>query len=191
MTALPRLMYVTNRKLMGEDGPELVEALRRAVWALPPFSILVHIREADLPGRALVELCRAYLPVIRDASQQVVVGDRLDVARFVGADGVHLPSQGLEIIEARRQWPGAIVGRSCHAVSELEAAADADYAVLSPIFPTPSKKDRPGLGLAALEEAGHSGVPVYALGGLDAKNAAQAFGAGAYGVAVMRAAWQA
>ena len=186
---LPPLMYITNHKLMGE-GPEILDALRAAVWSLPPRSVLVHIRERDLEGRALTELCRAMLPIIRDASQLVVVNDRLDVARYVGADGVHLPREGLPARTARGLWPSAIIGRACHSADELVAEADIDYVTLSPIFETPSKPGVVAQGLGSVARAAQAQTPFYALGGIDASNAASVFAAGAPGVAMMRAAWR-
>lgn len=185
---LPRLMYVTNRRLMGE-GPELVDNFRRVVWELPSGSLLVHVREKDLSGLALVELCRAWLPIARDAGHRVVINDRLDVARFVEADGVHLPETGLSIEEARRLWPGALVGRSCHSAEGVGLSQGADYVTLAPIHATPSKPDAAGLGLEALKKAAALRVPIYALGGFDGSNAEAAFAFGAHGVAMMRAAW--
>ncbi len=186
---LPPLMFVTNRKLMGE-GSEIADVLRRAVWSLPPFSVLVQIRERDLEGLELVNLCRAFIPIIRDASQLVVVNDRLDVARYVGADGVHLPRTGLSPKDARALWPSAIVGRACHSSEELLVEPEVDYATLSPIFATASKPETEPQGLAAVRRAAESKTPFYALGGINKGNAQMVFEAGAPGVAMMRAAWQ-
>ena len=186
---LPPLMFITNHKLMGE-GPEIIDTLRAAVWSLPPRSVLVHIRERELEGHALTQLCRAMLPVIRDASQLVVVNDRLDIARYVGADGVHLPREGLPARAARHMWSSAIIGRACHSDEEVTAEEDIDYVTLSPIFETPSKPGAAPHGLAAVQRAAQSQTPFYALGGIDASNAASVFAAGAPGVAMMRAAWK-
>jgi hypothetical protein len=100
----------------------------------------------------------------------------------VGAAGVHLaatdPVCAVETL---------VVGRSCHRVGDIGAAAasGAAYATLSPVFETASKPGYgPALGPAAL--AGHP-VPVYGLGGVDAAGAAACFAAGAAGVAVMGA----
>jgi thiamine-phosphate pyrophosphorylase len=78
----------------------------------------------------------------------------------------------------------------CHCVAEVEAAADADFLTISPVAPTLSKPGYgPPLGVAgvraAVEAAGP--VPVFALGGVTAKNARSFREAGAYGVAVMGA----
>jgi thiamine-phosphate diphosphorylase len=99
------------------------------------------------------------------------------------ADGVHLG--------AADPWPGgatmAAVGRSCHSQRELSRASDEGcrWATLSPIYPSRSKPGYgPPLGPAALAGAP---LPTWALGGIDAENAAKCLEFGAAGVAVMGA----
>jgi thiamine-phosphate pyrophosphorylase len=84
----------------------------------------------------------------------------------------------------------------CHGLDDLAAAADAgaDYATLSPIFPTRSKPGYgPPLGLAALGRMAVAvSVPVYALGGIDsAARVRDCLDQGAAGVAVMGAVMRA
>ena len=68
--------------------------------------------------------------------------------------------------------------------------ADADYLGVGPIWETPSKEDAdPALGLDELARiCAAVSVPVVAIGGIDASNAAACIRAGAAGVAVIRAA---
>jgi len=98
-------------------------------------------------------------------------------------DGTHLA--------AADPWPGgasqAAVGRSCHSHWELSKASaeGCQWATLSPIYPSRSKPGYgPPLGLAALAAAP---LPTWALGGVDAENAAECLESGAEGVAVMGA----
>jgi thiamine-phosphate pyrophosphorylase len=66
-------------------------------------------------------------------------------------------------------------------------ASGADYATLSPVFPTASKPGYgPAIGLDGLAEAAaRAPGPVIALGGILAENAPRCLAAGACGVAVM------
>ena len=84
--------------------------------------------------------------------------------------------------------PAALVGLSAHSLADVADAhaAGADYVTLSPIYPSASKPGYgPPLGPDAIERAAQIGIPVLALGGITASNAAAAMNAGAAGVAVM------
>ena len=116
-----------------------------------------------------------------------VVNDAVEAAIALGADGVHLGQS--DVGAERARTAGLLLGRS---VSTLEhaLAADADYLGAGPVWATPSKDDAdPPIGLDGLREiAAAVSVPVIAIGGVDASNAAQCVEAGAAGVAVVRAA---
>jgi thiamine-phosphate pyrophosphorylase len=96
------------------------------------------------------------------------------------------------IAEARgRLGPAALVGLSAHGVTDVEAAdaAGADYVTLSPIYQSASKPGYgPPLGLDTIKRATQIGIPVLALGGITASNAAATMNAGAAGVAIMGSA---
>jgi thiamine monophosphate synthase len=63
-----------------------------------------------------------------------------------------------------------------------------DYALISPIFETRSKPGAQPLGLEGLRlAASRTQVPLFALGGITASNAADCLRAGAAGVAVREA----
>jgi thiamine-phosphate diphosphorylase len=82
-----------------------------------------------------------------------------------------------------------LLGRSATTYEEA-LAADADYLGVGPVWDTPSKADAaPALGLDELARICRGvRVPVIAIGGIDASNAADCIRAGAVGVAVIRAA---
>jgi thiamine-phosphate pyrophosphorylase len=168
-------------------GRAVSAALRR----IPPGAAAVHLREKDLGGSALLALAREVRQACRAAGQLLLVNDRLDVALAAGADGVHLPANGLPAAEARRLLgPGKLVGVSCHGREDVRRARDggADYATFGPVHATPSKAAYGApVGLAALAEAARRGLPLVALGGVTAANAAEARAHGAHGVAAIRA----
>src|SRR5206468_2071565 len=106
----------------------------------------IQVREKDLGGRELLDLARAVVESAKSAGgrAQVLVNDRLDVALAAKAAGVHLPGESLPIQSARRVAPARfLVGRSVHSLADaLKAQKEgADYVILGPIFPTPSKSD--------------------------------------------------
>ena len=116
-----------------------------------------------------------------------VVNDDVEAALELGADGVHL-GQGDAGAETARA-AGLMLGRSVSSLRQA-LAADADYLGAGPVWATPSKEDAdPPLGLDGLRAICRAvGIPVVAIGGIDASNAGDCIRAGAAGVAVIRAA---
>lgn len=184
---LPVVHLITDRRLVAD----LAARADAALAGLPPGAVAIHLREKDLGGRALLALARALRAVCRAHGQRLLVNDRLDVALAAGADGVHLPAAGVPAADARRLLgPAALVGVSCHSAADVSRAlaGGASFATFSPIYDTPSKRayGRP-LGVDALRDAARLGLPLVALGGVTASRAAEVRGAGAAGVAAIRA----
>jgi len=181
---VPRLQLVTDRRQCG-DRPLAAIVAEAAAGGLGA----VQLREKDLPAAALLALAQELRHVAPDTP--LLINDRVDVALAVGADGVHLPADGLPIAVARRLLgPDAVVGRAVHAVAEAERAEaeGADYVMLGTIFATASKPGREPGGLDLVRAAARAvRIPVIAIGGIDERNVAATIGAGAYGVAVMSA----
>ena len=155
----------------------------------------VQLRDRGIDDLRLFHLARrarALLP----ARCRLLVNRRVDVAVAAGADGVHLPADGLPIAPLRRRFGDRLlIGRSTHHPEEVAAARrdGADYATFGPVFPTPSKESYgPPPGLAGLQRATAAapGFPVLALGGLTADRLSalgEVAAAGAAGVAGIRA----
>jgi thiamine-phosphate pyrophosphorylase len=183
----PVVHLVTDRRAVAD----LVAAARGAFAGLPAGTVAVHLRERDLGGRDLLALARSLGEACAEAGQLLLVNDRADVAIAARAAGVHLPSAGIPAADARRLLgPDRLIGVSCHGLDDVRRAkADgADYATFGPVFDTPSKRAYGApVGLAALAEASRLGLPLVALGGVDAENAPRVMAAGAHGVAAIRA----
>jgi thiamine-phosphate pyrophosphorylase len=114
------------------------------------------------------------------------------VALAVGADGVHLGQQDMDIIDARRLvGPGVAIGISAESLEDaLRAQArGADYIGISPVFATATKSDAAApLGLDGVRRIRAAvGLPMVGIGGLSCDNAAAVIAAGANGVAVVSA----
>ena len=156
-----------------------LETARRAVAAgATVVQLRVKAPTADVVARG---------SGFRALSATFIVNDDVDAAIALGADGVHL-GQGDEGAEAARA-AGLLLGRSASTLAQA-LAADADYLGVGPIWETPSKQDaEPAIGLDGLREiCAAVGIPVVAIGGVDASNAGDCMRAGAAGVAVIRAA---
>jgi thiamine-phosphate pyrophosphorylase len=145
---------------------------------------LKHAQRVDVVerGRATRSLCARY-------GVTFVVNDDIEAALMLGADGVHLGRTDEGAARAREN--GLLLGLSATSLEEARAAdSEADYIGVGPIWETPSKADAdPAIGLDGLREiCDATTIPVVAIGGIDATNAAECIRAGAVGVAVVRAA---
>ncbi|MGN6593329.1 MAG: thiamine phosphate synthase [Terriglobales bacterium] len=149
---------------------------------------LLQVREKQLNTRELLAVCQALRGATVGTGARLLLNERWDIALEAGLEGVHLPAAAAAPARVRRQVPrGFVIGVSCHAPAEVAAAEGADFAVLGPIFATPSKAAYgPPLGLEALREAARQQLPILALGGVTADNAAACLAAGAAGVAGIR-----
>jgi thiamine-phosphate pyrophosphorylase len=152
----------------------------------------VQVRERALDGARLLAFAEEVAAAARRGARaggrevRLIVNRRADVALAIGADGVHLGFDAMDVTAARRVvGKGALVGVSTHSVDEVRAAAGASYVHLAPVYAPLSKAaTRRALGLAAVEAAAREKVPVIAQGGVDASNAGAVRAAGASGVAV-------
>jgi len=182
-----RLCLITDRHQTG--GRALAGLLHEAVSA---GLGAVQLREKDLPTRPFLFLAQEIRDITKSTGTRLLVNGRLDVALAVGADGVHLPSDGLPVDAARRVLGREmLLGVSAHSVQEAQSAerGGADYVLLGPIFPTPSKEGYgPPLGAQTLERAARTvKIPIFAVGGIMREKVGEVLRAGASGVAAISA----
>ena len=168
----------------------IVEDLETARIAVEGGATVVQLRLKDLPTLEVVERGRAFRGMTERLGITFIVNDDVEAALQLGADGVHLgrDDRGAE----RALDAGLMLGLSAADVGEAIAAerAGAAYVGAGPVWATPSKADAdPPIGLEGLAAIARAvSVPVVAIGGVDASNAADCVRAGAAGVAVIRAA---
>ena len=153
---------------------------------------LFQLRMKTPETRRIYEMALAVGPVVQAGGGIFIVNDRVDIAKVVGADGVHLGQEDLPLADARAiQGPGKLIGISTHnLVQATEAeAGGADYIGFGPIFPTTTKENPdPVVGVHGLREVrARVRIPIVAIGGITPKNAADVRAAGADCCAVVSA----
>lgn len=149
----------------------------------------VQVRDKSATDRELYESCvaaRSTLP----PEIAVLVNRRPDIAVAAGAQGVHLPANGLPTARVRAAFGDRLViGRSTHSLDEVREAeeAGADYVLFGPVYSTPEKRRYgPPQGLEQLGRAARGSIPVLAVGGIDAGRIPEVACAGASGAAGIR-----
>jgi thiamine-phosphate pyrophosphorylase len=180
-----------------EQSTNCAELARQVVLG---GATLVQLRDKHSTTRAMIGRARAIKAALSEGAPARVpflVNDRVDVVLAVGADGVHLGQDDMDVEDARRLLgPHAIIGLSLKTIGEAATAPlDAiDYAGIGGVFVT-SSKNNPGppigpAGLARIIEALRARIPdfpVCAIAGITAGNVAEVIGAGADGIAVISA----
>ena len=181
---LPRLHAITDERIARRA--DLAEILA----ALTDIPLAAHARGRLLSGREHYELAvrLSARPPVR-----LFVNDRLDIALAAGAEGVQLSHAGLLPVDARRLVRDWWIGCSVHSRDEARTARDwgADYLLVGPVYHTTTHPTASPLGLEALGDIVQLGLPVIAIGGVTPERAHELAGAGAYGVAAIRAIWDA
>jgi thiamine-phosphate pyrophosphorylase len=124
---------------------------------------VVQLRDKGHDDRAIIEAATRLAARCAGLGVPFVVNDRPDIAREVGADGVHVGQDDVSV-QACRELLGddAIVGLSTHSSDQLHTSPSA-----GPVEAPPPTPGRPGTGAdyAALA-CRRSSVPVFVTGGV-------------------------
>lgn len=185
--ALPRLHAVTDERLARR--PDVTGAATDLAAGAGP-ELALHARGRSLTGREHWALARSLAAC---PPAHLFVNDRLDVALATGAAGVQLGRGSLAPADARRLDPAWWIGVSVHDLHEAWAAriGGADYLLVGPVYATATHTDSPPVQRHVLGEIVQLGLPVVAIGGVTPERVAELSEAGVYGVAAIRALWDA
>jgi thiamine-phosphate pyrophosphorylase len=171
----------------------VVSDLETARTAAEGGASVIQLRLKGASTEEVIERGGPFRLLSEELGVTFVVNDDVQAALALLADGVHLgrDDQGVDIARA----VGLLLGRSASSTEEARLAEDegAAYIGAGPVWSTPSKPDaNPPIGLDGLRAISEAvRIPVIAIGGIDASNARECIDAGAFGVAVVRAAAQA
>ena len=183
MNGIPStLLVITDRhqarRPLEQTVAEVLSAGARWIW----------FRDRDLEIAERRQLAIRLSKLARGAGGCLSIGSDVELTVEAGTNAVHVRDIAAVARARRLLGPVALVGLSAHSIADVADAhaAGADYVTLSPIYQSASKPDYgPPLGAGAIERAAQIGIPVVALGGITASNAAAAMSAGAAGVAIM------
>ena len=122
-------------------------------------------------AQTLRALCNEYHAVL-------IINDDIGLAKYVGADGVHLGRDDAHITEARQVLGNnAIIGVSCYDDIELAVSAQqntADYVAFGAMFSSPTKPDASNADINLISQAKKIlSIPVCAIGGITENNITQ------------------
>lgn len=152
-----------------------------------PRDCAVILRHYGIPGRAA--LAKQMVEACHGQGRLCLIAGDVRLGKASGAHGLHLREADLARAEPahgpRERW---LVTASVHNEAAIKAAEDlrVDALFLSPLFPTKSHPEAPGLGVARFSELAHmTDLPVYALGGITDETASDLLTSGAVGIAAI------
>ncbi len=132
---------------------------------------MIQYRAKNRPTRQMVTEAGVLVKLARSANVPVIVNDRVDVALAVGADGVHIGQEDMPVADARRIiGPHAILGVTAPDLPLAREAerAGATYISCGPIFPSPTRPEKPPIGVLSLERLQTAiSLPICAIGGIN------------------------
>ena len=181
------LLYaVTDRHWL--NGRTLLEVVRES---LDGGVTMLQLREKTLEEGAFLEEARALQALCRERHVPFIVNDNVDIARAMGADGVHVGQEDMAAKKARAiLGPDKILGVSAHNPEEARKAQEdgADYLGCGAAFVTGTKLDAKPITAEMMKAVTESvEIPVVAIGGITEDNIPKLTGCGLAGAAVVSA----
>lgn len=174
---------------LGYTAP--ADAVNRAGNLLAGGADCLQLRGKTHDLAVIRRVAELLIPLCRASGVPFILNDFPALAAELGADGVHIGQDDGTLADARALiGPGKLIGRSTHSLDQARAAlADGfDYIGFGPLFSTPTKAGRPGIGLgeiAAMERDVGSNIPAFCIGGIKRDNLAQVLSAGARRVVIV------
>ncbi|KJF17811.1 thiamine phosphate synthase [Acidithrix ferrooxidans] len=131
---------------------------------------VVQLREKNAEAQPIIETALALKEILTRNDIPFFINDRVDIAKIVASDGVHLGQGDISPTQARTiLGPETAIGRSTHSVAECQRSLDEEIAYISagPIEKTPTKPLRDPVGVDYAQYAiKTSPRPVFITGGI-------------------------
>ena len=187
----PCKLYLISIQDLGGAFPDRL----KAALGVGPVAAF-QLRVKDIDEHDLARLAEPLQRICADHGTAFIVNDSMQLAKRLGADGVHLGQSDGDPREARALLgPAAQIGRTCHDSRHLamEAGeAGADYVAFGAFYPTTTKPSnyRPHPSILSWWSALFE-IPCVAIGGITPDNARPLIDAGADFLAVCQAVWSA
>ena len=181
------LLYaVTDRHWL--NGATLISQVEAALKGGATF---IQLREKNLDDEAFYQEALEIQKLCREYKVPFVINDNVELAKKIGADGVHVGQSDMEALDVRKVLgDDKIIGVSAQTVEQAELAEKhgADYLGVGAVFPTGSKDDATEVSFETLKAiCKHVHIPVIAIGGITRDNVVELSGSGICGIAVISA----
>ncbi|RAP28264.1 thiamine phosphate synthase [Candidatus Marinamargulisbacteria bacterium SCGC AG-414-C22] len=134
----------------------------------------IQLRDKHATKKTIYEKALALKKASNKTNIPIIINDHIDIALSLNFDGVHTGQDDIPVNEQRKLLgPHKIIGRTTHSLEQGKIAEKegADYISVGPIWETPSKPNRDGIGFDYLKQAAQSiNIPYVAIGGINKSN---------------------
>ena len=179
------LYAITDSQLIPSD-----QLVPRVAEAIQGGARVVQYRNKNNDAGLKVWEATDLLTLCHTLNIPLIINDDVNLAKQIGADGVHLGSDDCDIEQARQQLgDNMLIGVSCY--NNFEQAIDAvkrgaDYIAFGRFFLSSTKPDAIQADMPLLQRAKQElSVPIVAIGGITPENGASLIEAGADALAVI------
>ena len=166
------------------SDPERTPDILAVARSLPKGAAMIYRHFGAVDRGAIAEELR-HITFARDL--QFLIGQDVELAAQIGADGVHLPERELmRGVGLRERYPDWLITGAAHSGGAVRACAEnrLDAAILSPVFASDSKSAGTPISVSAVADIAKSvDMPIIALGGISGVTALKLYGSGAAGIA--------
>lgn len=135
---------------------------------------ILQYRNKTATDGAIETVCRQLQHLCTAHNAVFILDDRPYLAQKIGADGLHIGKDDMELSRARAIFPQGIIGVSCYGSIKKAIEAQeqgADYVAFGSFFPSPTKPHSGVVSLSVLERAKNAlSIPICAIGGINVTN---------------------
>lgn len=182
----PRLYAILD---LGYVAPE--DAVDKAIALLDGGADLLQLRAKGVGRETIRKVALKLIPLCWEAEVPFILNDDPNLAAELDTDGVHIGQDDGSFADVRAiVGDDMLIGRSTHSLEQARAALKEgfDYIGFGPLFPTPTKQGRPGIGIqdiAQMEKEVGSEIPAFCIGGIKRDNLDEVLAAGAQRVVIV------
>jgi len=187
-----KLLKLPPRMVITGECAGREEFCRRLESALASGCKLVQFHQPGLAADDTRYCLDDAMALCRQRGALLLVNGTPDMISRVSADGLHVDALGLMQLDHRPVTSSQLFSATCHNEAELARAESlgADFVVLAPVKVTTGHPETPVLGWGRFRQLSlQFSIPVYAQGGLTESDLADAYRAGAHGIAAHGAFW--
>ena len=163
-----------------ERTPDILAVARK----LPEGSALIY-RHFGAKNRK--KIAKKLRRISFERQIQLLIGQDVDLAMRVGADGVHFPERDLaQGLALHKEYPEVLVTGAAHSQEAAQRCADndMDVAIISPVFKSNCHSAGMPIGVKALAQmVRNAEIPIFALGGINLRNVTALYSSGISGIA--------